>query len=168
MSTNSSSATTAVVAPPKNAFPDSPALSRTTQMKVPVHFGDCDPAGIVFFPNFSRWMDAASLHFFMQCGVPPWRELVVINGINGTPLLEIQTRFYRAVTYGTEIEIHTCVTQWNEKTFVQRHRVMQHGQLMCEGFETRVFTMRPDPARHELKSIPIPADIKDKCQRAVA
>ena len=34
-------------------------------------------------------MDAASLSFFMQCGVPPWRELVKTRGIVGTPLLEI-------------------------------------------------------------------------------
>ena len=48
-----------------------------------MQFGDCDPAGIVFFPNFSRWMDAASLTFFMQCGVPPWRELVFPNHHKG-------------------------------------------------------------------------------------
>lgn len=28
-----------------------------------VEFGDCDPAGIVWFPNFFRWIDAASRHF---------------------------------------------------------------------------------------------------------
>ena len=36
-------------------------MPKTTLFTVDVHFGDCDPAGIVFFPNFSRWMDAASL-----------------------------------------------------------------------------------------------------------
>ena len=40
-----------------------------------VEFGDCDPAQIVFYPNFFRWMDAASLHFFAPAGVPPWREM---------------------------------------------------------------------------------------------
>ena len=53
-------------------------MPRTTLFTVDVHFGDCDPAGIVFFPNFSRWMDSASLAFFMACGVPPWRELVTL------------------------------------------------------------------------------------------
>ena len=73
---------------------------RETLHTVAVQFGDCDPAGIVFFPNFSRWRDAASLAFFMQCGLPPWRELVKTRGIVGTPLLEINTRFLKAVTYG--------------------------------------------------------------------
>jgi 4-hydroxybenzoyl-CoA thioesterase len=149
----------------KNAFPSFTPASRVTELTQRVNFGDCDPAGIVFFPNFLRWMDAASLHFFMSCGVPPWRELETINGINGTPLLEIQTKFYRAVTYGTEIMIQTCVIEWREKVFIQRHQVWQIGQLMCEGLETRAFTVRPDPKSHLLKSIAIPADIKQKCCR---
>ena len=37
-----------------------------------VEFGDCDPARIVWFPNFFRWIDAASRHFFVECGVPRW------------------------------------------------------------------------------------------------
>ena len=56
-------------------------MPRTTLYRVKIEFGDCDPAGIVFYPNFQRWIDAASLAFFMQCGVPPWRELVKTRGI---------------------------------------------------------------------------------------
>ncbi len=44
-------------------------MAKSIVLPVHVHFGDCDPAGIVFFPNFSRWMDASSLHFFMQNGI---------------------------------------------------------------------------------------------------
>ena len=84
-------------------------MAKTTLHTVDVHFGDCDPAGIVFFPNFSRWMDAASLKFFMECGVPPWRELVKTRGIVGTPLLEIHTKFLKPATYGETIEVHTSV-----------------------------------------------------------
>ena len=47
--------------------------------EVEVMFGDCDPAWIVFFPNFSKWMDASSLNFFVQRGVPTWRELFKIG-----------------------------------------------------------------------------------------
>ena len=25
-----------------------------------VHWGDCDPAGIIFYPTYFRWMDAAA------------------------------------------------------------------------------------------------------------
>ena len=48
---------------------------------VRVEFGDCDPARIVWFPNFFRWIDAASRHFFVECGVPPWHETEQTLGI---------------------------------------------------------------------------------------
>jgi YbgC/YbaW family acyl-CoA thioester hydrolase len=97
-------------------------MSKTVVYDVQVVFGDCDPAGIVFFPNFSKWMDASSLNFFMKCGIPPWRELVKTRGIIGTPLLEINTKFIRPATYGETIQVHTSVQEWREKVFVHRHR----------------------------------------------
>jgi hypothetical protein len=60
-----------------------------------VEFGDCDPAGIVFYPNFFRWMDAASRHFFTAAGVLPWRELEARDGILGTPLVDASAHFER-------------------------------------------------------------------------
>ncbi len=131
--------------------------------RVDVHFGDCDPAGIVFFPNFSRWMDQASLAFFMACGLPPWRELVKTRGIVGTPLLEIHTKFLKAVTYGQTIEVHTCIEHWEAKTFRHLHQVFLGDELMCEGTEVRAFITR-DPANPDrIKAIPIPEDIKALC-----
>jgi 4-hydroxybenzoyl-CoA thioesterase len=128
-----------------------------------VQFGDCDPAGIVFFPNFSRWMDEASLAFFVACGVPTWRELVKTTGLIGTPLLEIHTRFMRPATYGETITIHTTVEEWAIKTFRHRHVVKRGDTVLCEGTEVRAFCIR-DPADPErIKSIPIPDDIKSLC-----
>ena len=139
------------------------AMPRITTHTVDVQFGDCDPAGIVFFPNFSRWMDAASLSFFMQCGVPPWRELEKTRGIVGTPLLEIHTKFIKSVTYGETITVHTQVEEWREKVFVQLHRVTRGDELICEGRETRVFVKRDADDRDRLRAIAVPDDIRALC-----
>lgn len=138
-------------------------MARTTVYPVQVQFGDCDPAGIVFFPNFSRWMDAASLHFFMTCGIPPWRELVKTRGIVGTPLLEIHTRFFKPATYGETIEIHTHIAEWRDKVFLQKHVVRRGDDVLCEGLETRAFVVRPPGEPDRIKAIPVPEDIKTAC-----
>jgi 4-hydroxybenzoyl-CoA thioesterase len=138
-------------------------MARITTHTVDVQFGDCDPAGIVFFPNFSRWMDAASLSFFMQCGVPPWRVLEKTRGLVGTPLLEIHTKFIKSVTYGETITVHTQVEEWREKVFVQHHRVTRGDELICEGRETRVFVKRDAEDRDRLRAIPVPDDIRALC-----
>lgn len=130
---------------------------------VNVQFGDCDPAGIVFFPNFSRWMDEASLAFFMAHGVPPWRELVKTRGIIGTPLLEINTRFFRPATYGETIHVHTTVEEWAAKTFRHRHVVKRGDTVLCEGTEVRAFCIRDPENPDRIKAIPVPEDIKALC-----
>ncbi len=138
-------------------------MPRTTTFTVQVQFGDCDPAGIVFYPNFQRWMDAASLSFFMQCGVEPWRELVKTRGIVGTPLLEIATKFVTAATYAETLTIATHVESWSNKAFVQHHRVTRGETLICEGRETRVFVRRDSENADRLRAIPVPEDIRALC-----
>ena len=138
-------------------------MARTTHHIVTVQFGDCDPAGIVFYPNFQRWMDESSLSFFMQCGVPPWRELVKTRGIVGTPLLEIATRFITAATYAETLDIETSVEEWRAKVFVQRHKVRRGDTLICEGTETRAFVRRDADDPDRLRAMPIPEDIKAMC-----
>ena len=143
-------------------------MPRTTTYRVRIEFGDCDPAGIVFFPNFSRWMDAASLAFFMQSGLPPWRELVKTRGIVGTPLLEIHTKFLKAATYGEELVVETHVDEWRAKTFTQVHRVTRpradgSSDLICEGREVRAFVHRDPNDPDRLRAMPVPEDIRALC-----
>ena len=143
-------------------------MPRTTRYSVDVTFGDCDPAGIVFFPNFLKWMDSASLSFFMQCGVPPWRELEKTRGIVGTPLLEINTRFMKSATYGETLTITTHVEAWRAKVIVQMHRITRARadggeDLICEGREVRAFAKRDDDDRDRLRAIPVPEDIRLLC-----
>ena len=131
---------------------------------VEINFGDCDPAGIVFFPNYSKWMDSSSLNFFVKNGVPIWRELTKINGIIGTPLLEINTKFLISATYGEQIQIHTCVKEWREKIFIQEHIVKRGSEVLCIGLETRAFCIKHPEDPKKIKIVPVPKDIKDLCQ----
>ncbi len=128
-----------------------------------MQFGHCDPAGIVFYPNFQRWMDEASLAFFMACGVPPWREYVKTTGIIGTPLLEIHTNFYKAVTYAQTIEVHTSIEEWKAKTFKHRHVIKRGDEVVCEGTEVRTFVRRHPDDADRFQSMPIPEDIRALC-----
>jgi 4-hydroxybenzoyl-CoA thioesterase len=138
-------------------------VSKTNIHRVDVQFGHCDPAGIVFYPNFQRWMDEASLAFFIACGVPPWREYVKTTGIVGTPLLEIHTNFYQAVTYAQTIEVHTSIEEWKAKTFRHRHVIRRGNEVVCEGTEVRTFVRRHPDNPDRFQSVPIPEDIRVLC-----
>jgi 4-hydroxybenzoyl-CoA thioesterase len=138
-------------------------MSKTVMYELEVMFADCDPAGIVFFANFSKWMDASSLNFFVQCGIPPWRELVKTHGIIGTPLLEIHTKFSVSATYGERLQVHTSVEEWGRKTIRQRHIVKRGETLICEGTEVRALCIRHPDDSSRIKAIEIPDWFKERC-----
>ena len=145
-----------------------PAAPRVITYTVHVEFGDCDPARIVWFPNFFRWIDAASRHFFLQCGVPPWHETEKTSGLIGTPLVDTHARFVKTASYGDALDIHTTIAQWRDKSFVQNHRIVRlsaegTADLIMECDEVRIFAVRRQGSDSGIRAMPIPADIKALC-----
>ena len=130
---------------------------------VAVEFGDCDPARIVWFPNFFRWIDAASRHFFVQCGVPPWHALEQSHGIIGTPLVDTQARFVNTASYGDVLHIHSRVTEWRARSFVQLHRVLRADTLIMECTEVRIFAVRRADSETGIRAVAAPAEIRALC-----
>jgi 4-hydroxybenzoyl-CoA thioesterase len=143
-------------------YPEHEFVSKETVYSIDVQFGDCDPAGIVFFPNFSRWMDAASHNYFIQCGLPPWREMDALPDCIGPPLLEFHTRFVNSATYGERLDIHSRVEEWRGKVFIQSHRIMRGETLICEGRATRALCVKQADGR--LKAVPVPDFIRAACE----
>ena len=144
-----------------------PAASRVITYSERVEFGDCDPARIVWFPNFFRWIDAASRHFFIQCGVPPWHETEKTSGLIGTPLVDTHAKFVKTASYGDTLQIHTSVAEWRDKSYVQRYQIKRENadgsvDLIMECDEVRIFAAHREDGKG-IKAIPIPPDIKALC-----
>ena len=140
-------------------------MSKTTVYSVRVEFGDCDPAGIVWFPNFFRWIDAASRDFFVQCGVPPWRATEQSWGVIGTPLVDPHSRFLLTASYDDMLQIHTSIVEWRAKSFVQRYRVMRAHEVIMECDEVRIFAGRRTDPPGAIRALPIPPQIRELCER---
>jgi 4-hydroxybenzoyl-CoA thioesterase len=138
-------------------------MSRVAIHRIDVEFGDCDPAQIAFYPNFFRWFDAASRHFFVECGVPLWRELEKTRGIIGTPLVETSCRFIRPATYGDRVEVHVRVEEWRDKSFVMTYALRRGEDLLAEGRDVRIFAIRHPEEPNRIRAIPIPEDIRQLC-----
>jgi 4-hydroxybenzoyl-CoA thioesterase len=142
---------------------------RTVTYTQRVEFGDCDPARIVWFPNFFRWIDAASRHFFIECGVPPWHETEQATGLIGTPLVDTHARFVKTASYGDVLHIRVQVAEWRDKSFLQRYRIERENpateggmDLIMECEEVRIFAARREDGVG-IRAVPIPPDIKALC-----
>ena len=126
---------------------------------VTVHWGDTDPATIVFYPNYFEWFDQSARLLFDSVGLD-WDSLRQIYGITGLPIVEAKARFLAPCRFRDEIVVESRITEWNDKTFKISHAVLNKGQRAVEGYEIRVWAApRPeDPGR--LKAMPIPAEVK--------
>ena len=139
-------------------------MAKTVVYSVRVEFGDCDPARIVWFPNFFRWIDHASRHFFIECGVPPWHETEKTLGVIGTPIVDSHSRFLKTATYGDELTFEVSVPEWRGKSFVQRYRCMRGEDVIMECDEVRIFAGRKEGDAEAIRALPIPQEIRALCE----
>jgi 4-hydroxybenzoyl-CoA thioesterase len=138
-------------------------MSKETIYPVRVEFGHCDPAGIIWYPNFFHWLDAASRYFFEQCGVPTWAETERTMGIIGTPIVDTKARFLKTATYGETLAIHTRISEWRSKSFVINYVVKRGEDIILEAEDVRIFAERRDDGKNGIRALPIPESIKQLC-----
>ena len=94
-----------------------------------MQWGDCDPAGIVFYPRYFEMFDASTILLFEKAtGLTKIKMLEKYNGA-GLALLEARAEFKVASAYGDDIEIASEITEFRRSSFFVRHTVTKVGAL---------------------------------------
>lgn len=129
-----------------------------------IEWGDCDPAGIVYFPRYFEYFDACTIALFERAGFRK-HEMLQIFQIAGIPVVDIKTRFIKSSTFGDDVVIESCVTKWGNSSFVVQHRLLTGDVLAVECFETRVWVARKQGNTKKLEATPVPEEVKNKFVR---
>jgi len=125
---------------------------------VHIEWGDCDAAGIVFYPRYFAMFDASTHYLFEAAG---WSkaELRRRYDMIGFPMVDTRAKFLIASSFGEDIVIATRVAALRRSSFDIEHRVFKGEALAIEGFETRVWCgPHPDDPKR-LKAQPIPPEV---------
>lgn len=130
-------------------------VSRRTRV---IEWGDCDPADIVYYPNYFRWFDAATADHFKAAGLPK-PELIRRYGVVGFPMVDTGARFRIPSRHGDEVVIETCFTRFGRSSFDVEHKLLRDGQIAVEGSEKRVLVKRAEDGSG-ITACPIPDDVK--------
>jgi 4-hydroxybenzoyl-CoA thioesterase len=132
-----------------------------SQKRFRVEWGDCDPADIVFYPQYLKWFDACTSGLFENVGMP-LPALFKGQGIIGIPIVDLKVRFIVPSGFGDELVADSKVLEWRRSSFLIQHQFFKVGALAVEGVETRVWTgINPgDPNR--MKSRPVPKEVVEK------
>ena len=125
-----------------------------------IEWGDCDPAGIVFYPRYFAMFDSCTTGLFSQALGMSKHQFRRHYAFDGYPMVDTRARFIIPSGFGDDIVIETRVAAIRNSSFDVEHKVFKPAaegeQLAIEAWETRVWVGRHphDPAR--LKSRPIP------------
>ena len=101
-----------------------------------VSFGDCDPAGIVYYPHFFRWFDG-TFHGWLRASGHPHEELCRKLGASGFGLMDVGAGFRGPVRDGDHLVISARIEEWATRFVRIRYEGHVQGKLVVEGFEKR-------------------------------
>lgn len=131
----------------------------TNKRTLRIEWGDCDPAGIVFYPRYFVFFDTSTTALFeLALGMSKF-EFLKVYDIMGYPMVDTRARFLAPSRFGDDVVIETTISEIKRSSFNIAHRFIRRGELTVEGFETRVWTGRDPNNPERIKSKPIPPDV---------
>ena len=126
-----------------------------------VDFGDCDPAGIVYYPNFYRWFDRGT-HALARSKGLMMTQIKAERGWICWPLVDTGAKFISPAAPGDALSLETSITEWGKRTFRLRHIIKQAERLVCEGFEVRIIGVPREDDPSKLKTLELPDWMADQ------
>jgi 4-hydroxybenzoyl-CoA thioesterase len=131
----------------------------SNRQTVRIRWGDCDPAGIIFYPRYFEIFDAATAALFERAlGITKF-EMFKAYDFAGWPLVRTHARFLKPTRFGDDVVIETGV-KFGRSSFDIEHRLTLKGELCVDAEEKRVWTVRD--ADNHIKSHPIPDAVRSQ------
>lgn len=116
---------------------EQPFDSRVFTLPVQLRWGECDPAGIIFYPTYFQWFDAAAWNMFAEVGYHAKRMRAEHLAM---PLVAADCQFKHPAEQEDRAEVRSRIARWGGKSFVVAHEVVRtDGTLLAAGSETRVW-----------------------------
>jgi 4-hydroxybenzoyl-CoA thioesterase len=131
-------------------------FTRTT--KVEIQFGDCDPAGIVYYPNYFRFFDNATAALLSAAFAMHKRNWLEHFGIAGIPMVDTGARFIKPSRFGDVVDIRSEIIELGRSSFSVKHTLLRGDEIAIEAHEKRVWVVRDEQGG--IRSAPLPEDVR--------
>lgn len=124
--------------------------------RINVRFGDCDPAGLVYYPVLLHYCHAAMEEFFAaRCDVS-YARLMSERRL-GFPVVNVRAEFFAPLVYGdaAEVEVWASAVGRTSVTFEYRLRRASDRELCASATHVQV-AMKLD----ERRAVSVPEDLR--------
>jgi 4-hydroxybenzoyl-CoA thioesterase len=120
---------------------------------VRIEWGDCDPAGIIFYPRYFEIFDASTTLLFERALGMTKLNMFKHLDFDGFPLVRTRARFTKPTRFGDDVTVRSTI-QFGHSSFDIEHQLSLDGDTCVECSERRVWIVRDD--KGQLKSRPVP------------
>ena len=127
-----------------------------------IECGDCDPAGIVFFPRYFAMFDSCTTALFSEALGMSKYQFFKHYKFAGYPMVDTRARFLKPCKFGDDVTIETKVVKFGRSSFEVEHRLTLNGELCVEAFDKRVWVERDPTDPEKIKAAPVPKEVIDK------
>lgn len=127
-----------------------------------VRFSDCDPAGIVFFPQYFVMLNGFVEQWFDEALRLPYAQLIAQRRI-GLPTVRLETDFTAISRHGDDLELTLAVEKLGRSSLLLVHqfkaasgaelRLRARQVLVCTSLATHRPQPLPDDIRHTVATL---------------
>ena len=117
-----------------------------------IRFHHCDPAGIVFYPQFFYLLHEVQEDFLRHIGFP--EHTLIVSGI-GVPIVDLKTQFKGMCRNGDEVSISLGLSKVGNSSIGMAYEIRSAGQVRLQASAVVVYSKVPDG-----KPVRIPDDLR--------
>jgi 4-hydroxybenzoyl-CoA thioesterase len=121
-----------------------------------IRFHHCDPAGIVFYPQFFYLLHEAQEDFFAHIGFP---EHDMIKAGHGVPIVDLKTQFLGMCRNGDDINIDLTLSKLGQSSIAMGYNIISDGHVRLHASGVVVYSTVPAG-----KPVRIPDDLRQALQ----
>ena len=138
----------------------------SNQRALTIEWGDCDPAGIVFYPRYFQMFDASTAALFEAAAGCTKYEMMRRYDFAGFPMIDTGARFHIPSKFGDRVLIESRMIRIGKSSFDIEHRLMRDSSVAIEAHEKRVWVGRDPDDPERIRSRPIPQDLVQRLHTA--
>lgn len=135
-----------------------------SRLEIRVEWGHCDPARIVYNPNFFDWMERGMQALFSAAGIDFGELLAEDPNLRGVPLVRSEADFLAPAKLDDRVIVASRIARFGRTSFDIAHDFFISEERIVAAKQTRVWS-GVDPETGQLTALPIPSTVRNALAR---